>query len=247
MARQLFIQVVNLERDTERMRMTADALSDIGLSFERLSAVIGADALNERQTSTRQILGRDLYPGEVGCYLSHLKAIDRFLATDAQYGLVLEDDAASISDTADRLAALIEVLPRLPIWDVVNIGRSVKSEHTPVGSEYCSPDVGLCHAHYPPVTTTALLWSRGGARAFRLLHSQPVLPIDLAIQSWGAETDRILALMRPIFVVREGESTIKGSGRRSGGHGLYSILARLRRIGWNKWRARYNRIRRRAV
>ena len=247
MGHQLFVQVINLERDAVRMQMTADALSDIRLSFERLSAVNGANAPNERQAKTRQSLGRDLYPGEVGCYLSHLKAIDHFLATDAQYGLVLEDDAAPLSDTADRLAALVEALPQVPIWDVVNIGRSVKSEHTLVGNEYCSSDIGLCHAHYPPVTTTALLWSRGGARAFRLLHSQPVLPIDLAIQSWGAETDRILALIQPIFIAREGDSTIKGIGRRSGGRGLYSILARLRRITRNKWLARHNRIRRRAV
>ncbi len=34
-----------------------------------------------------------LTPGELGCTLSHLQALQLFLDTDDQYALILEDDA----------------------------------------------------------------------------------------------------------------------------------------------------------
>lgn len=238
---QSFIQVINLDRDKTRLQEITNELTAAGLFFQRLSAVDGATSCNLDQGSSKKYLGRLLYPGEVGCYLSHLEAIDSFLATDAEYGVVLEDDAVPSSNMADRLAELFELLPKAPAWDVVNLGRPPKSEHTLLSAEYCNPKVGLCHAHYPPVTTTALLWSRRGAMSFRRLHSLPIVPIDLALQSWGAKTDRILALEQPLFLAREGQSTIRASSRHSGGRGLYSVYLRTKRITLNKLRAYRNR------
>lgn len=241
-----FIQVINLDRDTIRMQNISSTLLDFDLAFQRLSAVDGASVPTPENVRAKRLIGRHLYAGEIGCYLSHLNAIDNFLASDAEYGLVLEDDAVPSFGASDRLSEVLQVLSKISVWDVVNLGRPPKKEHTPVGIEYCSPEIGLCHAHYPPITTTALLWSRGGARTFRLLNSQPNVPIDVALQTWGAKTDRILALRQPIFAAADGESTIKSSNRHSGGGGLYSLFARLRRISLNKSRAKHNRKRRRA-
>lgn len=36
--------------------------------------------------------GKILTPGEVGCALSHVKALEYFLETDDSYCLILEDD-----------------------------------------------------------------------------------------------------------------------------------------------------------
>lgn len=229
-----------------RMQQVSDTLTAAALPFHRLPAINGTNVFSEKTANTRRYLGRDLYSGEVGCYLSHLKAIDKFLESDAEYGLVLEDDAVPASGALDGLTDVLHILSKIPIWDVVNLGQPPKSQRTVLGVEYSGTEVGLCHAHYPPITTTALLWSRGGARAFRLLHSKPIVPIDLALQSWGAETDRILAMMQPLFTAREGQSTIKSNDRRSGGPGPYSVFLRIRRIIRNKLRARHNRIRRRA-
>lgn len=246
MTTQPFVQLINLDRDTERLRQSEDALSAIGLQFNRLPAVIGTDVADNHRAKSLKLLGRALYPGELGCYASHLRAIDLFLETDASFALVLEDDAVPAPDAAQRLNSLIGSLPDLHLWDLINLGKPVKSLMTPVGRELCNPDLGLCHAHYPPVTTTAILWSRGGARAFRLLHSDHILPVDVAIQSWGSKTDRTLALQDPIFCARDGESTIKSNQRKSGGPGVKGLLARLRRIGQNKLQAYKNRTLRRA-
>lgn len=187
------------------------------------------------------VIGRKLSSGEIGCYKSHLRAIDRFLQSKASYGLVLEDDAVPQNDTVQRLRDLVEVLAKMPTWDAVNLSRPVKQIMTPVGDIFCDQGPGLCYAHYPPVTTTAILWSRGGAREFRLMHSNPVVPVDVAIQSWGASTDRVLALNCPLFVARDGKSTIGPKYRKSGGTGIKGLCARLKRIGGAKLSAMRNR------
>jgi glycosyl transferase family 25 len=48
--------------------------------------------------------GRELRMAEVGCYLSHLAAMQAFLATDARYALILEDDATLLPALPDVLA-----------------------------------------------------------------------------------------------------------------------------------------------
>lgn len=241
-----FVQLINLDRDTDRLRESTDALSAINLEFTRLPAVYGKDVPDNHRSETLRLLGRSLYPGELGCYASHLRAIDLFLETDAPYGIVLEDDAVPGLDAEQRLNDLISVLSKLPDWDMINLGKPAKSLMTPVKDEFYDPSAGLCHAHYPPVTTTAILWSREGARAFRKLHSGPILPVDVEIQNWGCQTDRILAFQTPIFTARDGESTIKSSQRKSGGSGIRGVISRLRRIGTNKLRARRNLRQRRA-
>ncbi|MBI1493864.1 glycosyltransferase family 25 protein [Halocynthiibacter styelae] len=240
MTTQPFVQLINLDRDTERLRQSEDALSAIGLKFDRLSAVIGTDVTDNHPAESLKLLGRALYPGELGCYASHLRAIDLFLETDAPYGIVLEDDAVPGLDAEQRLKDLVQSLDKLPEWDLINLGKPAKSLMTPVDSAYCDASLGLCHAHYPPVTTTAILWSRAGAIAFRRLHSEPVLPVDVAMQNWGSQTDRILAFENPVFAARDGESTIKSNKRKSGGSGLKGIISRIRRIATNKLRARKN-------
>lgn len=235
-----FVQLINLDRDTDRLRESTEALSAINLEFTRLPAVYGKDVPDNHRSETFRLLGRTLYPGELGCYASHLRAIDLFLETDAPYGIVLEDDAVPGPDAEQRLNDLLPILSKLPMWDLINLGKPAKSLMTPVGTEFCDQTMGLCHAHYPPVTTTAILWNRAGARAFRLLHAEPVLPVDVAIQNWGTETDRILAFQNPIFTARDGESTIKSNKRKSGGSSPKGIISRIRRIGTNKLRARKN-------
>ncbi|WP_366525747.1 glycosyltransferase family 25 protein, partial [Planktotalea sp.] len=37
-------------------------------------------------------MGRDVNGGEIGCYFSHIRALENFLETGAPYGFVLEDD-----------------------------------------------------------------------------------------------------------------------------------------------------------
>ncbi|GBL24298.1 hypothetical protein EMGBS6_10830 [Opitutia bacterium] len=55
--------------------------------------------------------------GEVGCYLSHLKAMETFLRTDAPWCVILEDDVEVLPACGEVLRALAERND----WDLVKL------------------------------------------------------------------------------------------------------------------------------
>ena len=97
--------LINLDGSDDRLAGATALLNGIGLPFERLAAFDGrgipADRLPDYDPQEcRRRFGRHLSGGEVGCYQSHLAAARRFLASDARFGLVLEDDLGVTAQTA---------------------------------------------------------------------------------------------------------------------------------------------------
>ncbi len=89
------ILVLNLERATERMAAISKRLIDMGLRYERVNAVDGA-SLSEtelRRVSPLRPWRYQPTPSEIGCYLSHLKALGVVVARAWPKAIVLEDDA----------------------------------------------------------------------------------------------------------------------------------------------------------
>ena len=116
------IYVINLDRDTERMASIHANLVRIGLSYERLPAVMGKDVPDwENLVDLSAYAWRNRLDipraGEVGCYLSHLKAMETFLKTDAPWCVILEDDAEVLPACAEVLRSLAEK----DDWDLVKL------------------------------------------------------------------------------------------------------------------------------
>ena len=107
------IFVINLDRDVERMRSVANNLTGLGLDYVRVPAVLGKEVPEWEKLvdaklysdRNRNVMPR---PGEVGCYLSHLKAMEEFLRTDAPWCVILEDDVEVLPACVPVLAALGE-------------------------------------------------------------------------------------------------------------------------------------------
>ena len=116
------IYVINLDRDTERMASIRANLDGLGLPFERLAAVMGKDVTEwEKLVDLPAYAWRNRLDipraGEVGCYLSHLKAMETFLRTDAPWCVILEDDVEVLPACADVLRSLAEK----DDWDLVKL------------------------------------------------------------------------------------------------------------------------------
>ncbi len=116
------IYVINLDRDAERLASIASSLKALGLPFERIPAVAGAPHVEDPA-----IVDLARYPlrnrrgaprgGEVGCYLSHLRAYERLLATDAQWCVVLEDDVECLPS----LPGVLDSLGKADDWDIAKL------------------------------------------------------------------------------------------------------------------------------
>ena len=83
------IFVLNLERAVERRQSMLQHLSGLGIEAEILPAVEGA-----RLPPSSLPAGTDprLSPGEVGCYLSHVRFWEIVVERGLEHAIVLEDD-----------------------------------------------------------------------------------------------------------------------------------------------------------
>lgn len=128
--------------------------------------------------------GRRPIPPEIGCYLSHIKAIDAFLKTNHTHGLFLEDDAIF---SEDLTATIEEALRHADLWDVlrlstVNTDRVIPVIRLPISG--ASLGVNLLRSK----GAAAYMLSRRAAETFRR-HLLPMrLAYDLAFDLeylWG--------------------------------------------------------------
>ena len=116
------IFVINLDRDIERMRMIAENLNALGLSYIRVPAILGKAVLNREKIINSKLYSmRNRLPmprdGEVGCYLSHLKALGAFLETNEPWCIILEDDIKILPECIE----IIDSLPKEDDWDLVKL------------------------------------------------------------------------------------------------------------------------------
>ena len=90
--------VINLDKSVARLERLKAEFERIGLDFERLPAVDG------RKLSDNQILKHyspelnrkkyfvPLSKPEIGVYISHLKACEKIISENLDFGIILEDD-----------------------------------------------------------------------------------------------------------------------------------------------------------
>lgn len=88
--------VINLERSPERLRFMKEQFVQLAMAFEIQKAIDGStydfkDEFDEA-LSRKHNGGRLMTQGEIGCALSHKKTLERVLAEDLDYALIMEDD-----------------------------------------------------------------------------------------------------------------------------------------------------------
>ncbi|WP_169778469.1 glycosyltransferase family 25 protein [Campylobacter curvus] len=108
------IFLISLAKDAKRR----EALKQRFKGYDKFTLI---DAVDGRQMNAREYFGyvlpsfraygKILSPAEVGCSLSHVKAYEAFLASEAKFALVLEDDV--IGDDAG-VATAFELAEKIP-------------------------------------------------------------------------------------------------------------------------------------
>ncbi len=115
------IWLINLDRDTARREAMEQQLNQLGLPFQRFSAIYGKD---HRDTLIRRAdeaayqrnMGSNLLPGKLGVFASHTAVWEAFLETDHKAALILEDDVVFHDDF---LESLDTALAGSAHWDTV--------------------------------------------------------------------------------------------------------------------------------
>ncbi len=167
--------VINLDRAPERLARITAQLERLGLPFHRMAAV-DARAMTDAQRALldepayRRKHGMSPVLGELGCYLSHVLVMRAFLASDADFALVLEDDVL----LHDSLPAVLQGLARhRGRWDMCKL--SAVHSGTP------QPFVEVAAGHQLAVMLSRCTGSSAYAinRAAAQAYLQRLLPMSL--------------------------------------------------------------------
>ncbi|GAA4025668.1 glycosyltransferase family 25 protein [Actimicrobium antarcticum] len=94
----------------------------------RISTEADVPAIYNRKARLR-FTGRELRPGEMGCYLSHQAVWARFLQTAEKACLILEDDVEFHPDFAEVVQSLCDTSSS---WDFVRLFGVFKCRYFPV-------------------------------------------------------------------------------------------------------------------
>ncbi|MFC5386046.1 glycosyltransferase family 25 protein [Aquamicrobium segne] len=185
------VYVINLEDSKERLDLIRSQLDSLGIAFARVPAFDGrkldlSKVEDYDADRSMRYMGRELVGGEIGCYRSHLSAAEHFLASDACYALVLEDDAHLLCNPLELLAKALPDLEMIdPDWLLMNIGnRKLKYSSSLSRYNVDARNYVLAAAHYFPMGTRAIVWSRKGARNFVAKHRTIFAPIDNYFRFW---------------------------------------------------------------
>lgn len=236
---------VNLERSADRraaIRAQADAL---GLAVEFVPAVDGRamapddPELRRYDAARRRWTWRsDLTGAEVACVLSHRRALERFLNSDAEFSVVLEDDAL----LSDSFAARVEaVLAARAQWSIVRLETRLNEQESPVIADLGAAGALVLRRKWT-LGAAAVLYSRAGAKAVLRGTETFYEAFDNVIGRPFAVGDVILELEPPAAREDTGApSTIEaqraGAARNKGARrlwrwamSLYRLWARLQRL-----------------
>lgn len=204
--------LINLDGSDERLKNASEIFSAQNIEFQRFPAVDGRGReLNEFESyndeKAKKIMGRSLLNGEIGCYLSHVGCIQKFLSSDADYLVVLEDDmklANNYKKTLDQVLDFLNSNKKID-WNLINIGAKKRKICTHIqtinGHE-------LLHAYYFPIRTIGLVWSRKGAEEFIQQGLEIFMPIDNYLQHWLSGNSKGLSIWEPLVRPSGFESVI---------------------------------------
>ena len=177
--------VINLDRSKKRWQRINKHLQSMGIKVLRISAVCGADILDEEiayyypPLLNKKQFFMQLKHAEIGCFLSHMKALETFVnQSEKSYVIVLEDDVEFIGDVEKYKHQWLDAVQgqdakMLKLYS----RRKVKGDLV-----YSQHDYNTIRPRLIPLGTQATIYNR--AAAIKLLETYPQfgMPIDVAYQ-----------------------------------------------------------------
>ena len=180
------IYVISLQEAGEKRADLAEALSAQSLSFQVIDAVDARQWQSEALAKHISSFGvacnmtHTPKPGAIGCHLSHLKAYQKLIDSDAPAAIILEDDAIITPELRQHMPCLQQASA---IFDIIFLCDRRPNRPAPVIG---TSERGLqfCFKKYSNIGTTGYVITRQAA-SYMLAHHTPFrLAIDTLLNRW---------------------------------------------------------------
>ena len=114
--------VIILDRSVDRMKRFVENFRSFPIPYIRVSAIEGRNLTIPVKDYDALMFfiytGRDALPGEIGCFLSHIKVLRMFLESEKEFAFICEDDAMPISESHE---AIEQAISRSRSWDLLRL------------------------------------------------------------------------------------------------------------------------------
>ena len=197
------LYVINLDRSKDRWAKINGHLTGYGLLAQRISAVdakaLPFEALqkhyNSEMNRTDFFIG--LKPAEIGCFLSHRKALKAFLNNSKKpFAIILEDDVEFVTHPQTFCEQWLEVLNvDSPVMLKLFKRRPISGKKewpcvtTPDQNSYLDKVV---HAKLVPLGTQGQIVNRAAAANLLAAFEKFSMPVDVAYQHWWHHGVKVL-------------------------------------------------------
>lgn len=203
------VYVINLARSSQRWDDVKASADQFGIELRRVEAVEGkllkADELSDfDEAGFRRRHGKIALPAEIGCYFSHIKALETIIADHEAFAVIVEDDVLFTPD----FLPFISSVTKLHGWDVIKLVNHRTAAYRRFGQVEGGNSIGRC-LHGPLGSSAAYLVTRKGA--IKLLDAlKPMsLPYDVALErGWAGDYELFLTEQPLVELPRVALSTI---------------------------------------
>ena len=187
--------VINLDRSQERWQRINAHLQSLGLVAQRISAVDAAqyDSVFLSKHYSKILNKESFFIGlklaEIGCFLSHRKALKAFLADSTKnYAVILEDDVEFVADPSQFYDQWRTVLKgNSPVMLKLFKRRAISGEVV----DRCE-HTDIVRPKLVPLGTQAQIVNRSAAQALLTAFEQFSMPVDAAYQHWWQHGVKVL-------------------------------------------------------
>ena len=162
---------INLHSSRDRRSALLTWIARLGLPWEIFEAVDAAALRPDAVPWTNDHWGEKLWPGQVGCFLSHARVLQRVLDYGLPWAVIVEDDVHLLPDRAAAVRDL--VLP--PSFDLIYLHEMRQPF---LRSTVASSDGALHRVNPAMLTTGAYIASRRFAENFCAQFTRVEMPID---------------------------------------------------------------------
>ena len=177
--------IINLDQSVDRWNRVSKIFENLNLEVQRISAVDGRKKSAEELKSMRPPFEerhfwlKEMTPGEIGCYLSHVKAWKSLLETEEEWALIMEDDLTMRENALEFISD--------DSWIPDGVGLIQVTAREPSGEDICERKtlpitgksaqlVNVIHWNY--MGTLAYMINRETARKCLEISHKIIGPID---------------------------------------------------------------------
>lgn len=137
--------VINMDHAQDRLMHMKSVLEHFNIPFVRQSGVVGVDLkfpnIHFSAWSYKYLHGRKWAPRELGCYLSHIECLKKFIESDAEYALILEDD---ITITCDVVKLIASAMDFRSDWNMLRLSTVNHGKWWPVRNLGNGASLAIC-------------------------------------------------------------------------------------------------------